>query len=60
VKKQWVGKIAIVLAMVLLVMKYYFFQNFEYTYILSGLVVVLSLMGGYFATDDSPKKETKM
>ncbi|HZG15808.1 MAG TPA: hypothetical protein VE710_12390 [Candidatus Bathyarchaeia archaeon] len=59
-KKQWVGKIAIVLAMVLLVMKYYFFQNFEYTYILSGLVVVLSLMGGYFATDDSPKKETKM
>ncbi|WP_167568576.1 hypothetical protein [Brevibacillus migulae] len=54
--KQWFGKIAILLGMVLLVAKYYFFQTSEYSYILTGLVVVLCLMGGFLASGDSPKK----
>ncbi|MBG9940802.1 hypothetical protein ABE237_26630 [Brevibacillus formosus] len=58
-RKQWVGKIAIVLGMVLFVLQYYF-QTFEYNYILIGLGVVLCLMGGFLVSGDSPKKETKI
>ncbi|ASJ53102.1 hypothetical protein BP422_05810 [Brevibacillus formosus] len=58
-RKQWVGKIAIVLGMALFVVQYYF-QTFEYNYILIGLGVILCLMGGFLVSDDSPKKETKM
>ncbi|GED55912.1 hypothetical protein ABER61_07670 [Brevibacillus formosus] len=58
-RKQWVGKIAIVIGMVLFVLQYYL-QTFEYGYILSGLGVILCLMGGFLVAKDSPKKETKM